>query len=140
MIEDLLDNTQNMESGEITPNMKESMRGTAPWMKFLGVLFMVLGGIYGIFALIALFASPGAGIIALAVTALYIYMGYLMFKSGSDYSSFVNTSNTSTLESSLKNQKNYWMIMGILMIVALVISFGAIIFGVTLGSQLSNFR
>ena len=45
MSENLLDEGHN---DSMSMSIKESMKATAPWMKFLGVLFMVIGGIYAI--------------------------------------------------------------------------------------------
>mgnify|MGYP000277116009 CR=1 FL=1 len=133
MSENLLDS--NYEEGGVSGSMKSSIQGTAPWMKFLGILFMVIGGLYTIAGFLALLASPLIGLLTLAMCGLYIYMGYLIFKAGSDYSSFVSTNSISSLESSLKNQKTWWMITGILTIVAIVAGIGMFIFGLTMAGS-----
>ena len=135
MSEDILDGTQ--ETG-ITESMKASISGTAPWMKFMGVLFMIAGAIYVIVAIIAILASPLVGLITLAFCGLYIYLGYLIFRAGSDYSSYLASNSTHILEAAFANQKTWWKIMGILTIVGIVLGIAAGIFGASVGSQMAN--
>ncbi|MEN8929434.1 MAG: DUF5362 family protein [Flavobacteriales bacterium] len=140
MNDNLLDDNHNSDNSGITNNMKASMRATAPWMKFLGILFIVIGGIYSIISILAILGSPLGGLLSLAFSALYIYMGYLIFKSGSDYSSYVGNSNTATLESALKNQKMWWTITGIMTAVVIVITIAALIFGGSMINELGGGR
>lgn len=106
-------------------------------MQFLGILFMILGGLGFIGSIISLFASPLAGLINLIIIGIYFYLGLLLFQSGNSYSSFSKTNSVGDLEASIAKQQKYWMIMGILVIVSIVFVIISLVAG---GAMIASLR
>lgn len=119
---DLLDSHDN---ASLSAMMLGNLKQTAPWKKFIGIIFMILGGLGAIFGLVAVFASPLAGLISLILYGVYFYLGLLLFQIGSGFSS----ASSNDLESAFAKQKTFWMIFGILMIISIVFVIVALVAG-----------
>ncbi len=121
-----------MEDPQITPRMREAMQGASPWMKIIGILFLVIGGLYALSGLLALFASPIAGIVALAVAAVFIFCGINVLKGGNAFGSYAVTGNVAEAEKGMEGLKDFFMIYAIFMITAIVLG---IIMYLTVGTM-----
>lgn len=133
-----LDNS-TMDGNQVTAKMKKELKETAPWMKFMGILMMIaigLGILGMLFALIYTFH-----IIVLISLLVYIgmfYIGLVLFNVGNGYSNYVASGSISALEKAFTEQKKYWMIVGILTIIMILLYVVAIVIGYNMGGSNVN--
>ena len=121
----------------------ETLNKTVPWIKFLSIMGFILCGFMVIFALVLLLSGGiygktyGAGMgssvfLVYLVLAIVIYFpnSYLYHYAG-NLRKFFNSKDASTLETAFKLQKQYWMFMGVLVIIYLSFFAIAMIFVLT---------
>jgi len=111
---------QAMGTQDLTPTAKTALLGARPWMIFLAIL----GFIYVALNALGVFTSFASGqiggaIISLIITAFLGYFYWLLFRSAQGIKQFGLDGSATTLEDTLRHYKNYWVISGILMIIAL---------------------
>ena len=87
------------------------------WMKLLGVMFIIGGIIYAI------------TIIGLIVAWLPIWIGVLLFQSANAAERAYETASEYELHHSLSKLKTYFIIMGVLTLLGIIISIMAFFFG-----------
>lgn len=120
----------------LTPAGLETTRQLAKWMKFFGIINIVLGAFY---------CLSLAGVI---VGWLPILLGYWKLKAAENISRFAEASDGQALESSLNYMRLYYYTTGILMIVGISLTvlmilgyiliafvFGMAIFGAAAANQ-----
>lgn len=127
-----------------TPEMMEALRATRPWVLFLGILgfvgagFMVLGGLFFLFAMLAAATGGGSSATgvgqAVLVAAMYVFFGgvyalfaWLLIRYSGAIGRFLATDATEHLEQALDSQRVFWKVSGIVAIVSMVLSFLAVI-------------
>lgn len=116
-----LDQNISQGSSELTPASIEALKGASPWIKFLGILGMVLVGLMVIAGLIQ---ASNLSLRDEIVVVVYLIVGAVTFFPCLflvQYSGFLNdylgTRNPGDLEKALQKQKQFWMYMGIVGIV-----------------------
>jgi hypothetical protein len=131
MENETLDNTET-GGNDLSANAKANLRASASWVKVIAILGFIGGGITGIGALFTLFGSFVAGIIGLAMAALYIFMSLLLMKQANAVST-----DRVDMDSFSDSYLKYWKIIVILIIVSVV--FGLISY-FTVASQVSSLQ
>ncbi len=125
-MEETIDN--NSGGVEITPKMRADLKGAAPWMKFVGIFYIIIGGLGALIPLILMTQVFDISLVVmLAMFALFIYLATLVLKMGTQYSVFLDNLNSASLERAFAAQKKFWMITGILIILGIltgIISYG----------------
>jgi len=110
---------QATHTEDLTPVAKAALFGARPWMFFilvLGLLYIVLM----LLGTIASFASGGfGGVTNLITVAITGYLYWLLFKTTQKIKQFQADGSSDTLEEALLNYKNYWLISGIIVIIAI---------------------
>ncbi|MDR2481320.1 MAG: DUF5362 family protein [Spirochaetaceae bacterium] len=130
----------------LTENMIMSLKGTSPWLRFLGILgfvgaaFLLFNGILvtigfvstdsaawnmestmgslGIHSLV-LFGKT-IGILCILSAVVCFILARFMYKSGAKIRNYTLTNNINDLEEALKNNHYYWKFYGILTILSIV--------------------
>jgi len=126
---------------EITEGIVDALRSTRPWVlfiailcllctfaMFLGCFFMVLAGIVG---------SEGEGVMLLVMAAFYGVLGgvyvlpaWWLVRYFSAIGGVVAFQDTEHVEKALVAQRNFWRGVGIMVILAMLLYFGAIVVAV----------
>lgn len=88
---------------------REHAVGARTWMRFAGVMMMIFGGLYCL------------TIIGIVVGWLPILLGWLTHKAGTELGRYAESSDPHALESALGSLKTYYLIVGILLILYLVL-------------------
>ena len=96
------------------------------WMKLLGVMFIIAGIIYVI------------TIVGIIFAWLPIWIGVLLFQSASAAEEAHYTGNEHELVRSLLKLKTYFIIMGVLTLISIIVSIMAFFFGF-MGAFMSHF-
>lgn len=120
----------------ITPRLRAALFTMAPWLRFIGIFGLVISAIAFVFFLLIMvagsslmaFAKLGAFaalpsfffVIYLAIFALSIYLYYLLFVAGNNLMRYKQTNNIIALEEAIIKQKNFWVIVGVLLAIYLV--------------------
>lgn len=133
----------------ITGEMIEALRGTKGWVLLAGILtligaaFMVLGGIGMLFGSAFMGTAGGGGAPPAAVMAgmgaaylifavIYIFPGWFLIKYSSAIGRLLGSGQARDLEDALHQQRKFWKLIGILIIVMLVFVVLGIIAAITL--------
>ncbi len=114
----------------LSAKAKEHLKGAAPWMKFVGVFFIVIGAL-DMLAVLGMFAMGMpfhvSMLIGITLIGLIIYCGLLVLRTGNAYGNYIHSNSSDHLEKAFFAQKQYWMILGILIILfllLLIVSYG----------------
>ncbi len=110
---------QNTEQ-KIVRGISQSLADGAGWMKFLGVLSIVAG------------VSQVLSIVGLISGGLQIWMGILLFQSASSAEQARATGDAYALSSALGNVKTFFMLNGILALIAILLLCAVLFFLVLL--------
>jgi len=129
-------NAVNPLSGRVlTENMLFYLRGTSPWLRFIGIVgFICLGlMLVGVITLIAgvgsLGDSLGMGgsfssvifVIYLPVLVIMFFLVFFIYRFGRRIQTYLHTGDSADLEDAFKNNKSYWTLAGVLCIIWLSI-------------------
>ncbi|MGD0021890.1 MAG: DUF5362 family protein [Smithellaceae bacterium] len=122
---------------KVTDQMINSMPSIKSWTKFLSIMgfigtgFMVLLGIFVIFAgnLIPKAANIPAvmGIFYIVAAIFYLIPSVYLFKYSSAIGRFLGTKSEFEMESALSYQKSFWKFLGILCLIGIIIAIIGII-------------
>ncbi len=85
--------------------LKNVLRNTTGWLKFLGIVNMVVGGL----AILT--------IVGIVFAWLPIWMGLLLYRAGNHGSEFVYTDNALHLIESMEKLRTYFVLQGILILI-----------------------
>lgn len=119
----------------ITPGTLEALRGTKPWVRFLGILGFVGSGLMALFAIVMIVLSvlgisagegmDGAflvimGLVYLAGAVVYVFPSLYLNR----YASAIDAALSSptkgfAVEKAIRIQKSFWKFIGIVMLVSL---------------------
>jgi len=128
----------------ISPRTSEALRRTRPWVMFMSILmwvgvgFMLIGGVFMLFAGVAGSAFGETGLpegvmfVVLAMVYglmafLYIFPAIFLWRYASRIGRMLSTASVSELEGALEAQKSFWKFIGIMTIV--VMAFYAVMAG-----------
>jgi hypothetical protein len=145
--------TESNEAAEredvlLTADGQKFLNQTRPWVRFLSVMvfiataFMVIGALMMFLVGITgnLFGSgndalgimPGEGIVVglvyMVMAVIYITPGILLFRYASAIKILESTRTSQALERALKCQKSFWLYVGILTVIFLIVTAAAIAF------------
>jgi hypothetical protein len=115
-----IDELTKQEDNPLTPLAVMHLKDTAPWVKFLGIFGIVIAVIYFLGGIVSLVQSPMLGIIFMIFSAFYFFLFNLLNQFGRNISRFIKNKEPLHLEMALRKQQTFWMISGILTIIALV--------------------
>ncbi|MDR3145369.1 MAG: hypothetical protein LBU21_03750 [Treponema sp.] len=118
----------------LTDSMIRSLKGAAPWLRFLGILTFISCGVLGLSGLILTlvsfitedfleelggFGGVLIGLLYIALGVLFIFPGRFTYNFGARIRNFLLGNSGEELELALKNNKSLWKFYGILSIVYL---------------------
>ena len=126
------------EPSAITPRLRRALADTKPWVVFLAILGFVVGGCWLLLALwqiatgLALLRTAtgtetiGATGAVMALTfsvepVLYLITAYLLFRYATRIGEFLGSTETRQLERAIEAQRVFWMWVGIVTLVNLLI-------------------
>lgn len=112
---------QIMGSEDLTPEAKAALFGARPWMMFMAILGFVYVAFMIIVTTIALSMGDGGGVGNFFSAAISGYLYWLLFKTAQKIKQFSFDDSPDTLEEALSNYKNYWLVSGILILMALAL-------------------
>jgi hypothetical protein len=129
------------DQGAITPRARRALADTRPWVMFLAILGLVVGGFgaIGALAFLALVAmaagGPGLliGLMMLASPALSLVASYFLLSYGLRLGSFLRTNAVRELEAAMVAQKSFWKLTGIVTAAVLALYLVGIAMVVALG-------
>jgi len=124
-----------IDTEDLTPVAKTALFGTRPWILFaaiLGLIYIVFMVIVTIFSI----SSGASGAISnLFSVTISAYLYWLLFATAQKIKQFRLDGSPDTLEDALLNYKNYWMVTGILLLIAVaIIAFVFVIGGIAIAS------
>lgn len=115
-----LDESTKKEDNSLTPLALMHLKDTAPWVKFMGILGIVIAVIYFLLGVGSLFSSVFGGVIFILISAFYFFLFNLLNQYGRNISRFIENKEALHLETALRKQQTFWMISGILTIIVIV--------------------
>ena len=124
----LLDDDQYQENALITGDMVDSLQNTSKWLRYLGIVGMSICGLLSLIIFIGMFATSGINeqgvypnnifyISILFMLLFFIGVGFLsllIYRYGNNLKKYVLQREIQFLEEAIENNKNFWMILGIL--------------------------
>jgi magnesium-transporting ATPase (P-type) len=145
-------NSLNVPGGRVlTEEMVLYLRGTAPWLRFIGIvgfIFIGLSAIAFLTIIIAFrneassipgFAAAGSSfflVLMLISLGLAFFPTYFLFQVGKKIRLYIHSGDASQLELAFKNNKSLWTFIGVLTIIGLAI-YGMVFIGI-IGSALAG--
>jgi len=124
----------------ITPMSKNHLGSIGGWMRFVAIVYLIfaalmalisIGGIIGAGALaeqmsmimpVPSSAILGGSVAFLVFTALLFYVSLKLLQAGQGFKTYADTNSIAALENGFVKHKSYWLIMGIITIVMLVLT------------------
>jgi hypothetical protein len=138
-----------MEPLIATQHALEMLRQTKPWVRFISVLiwigaaFMLLAGMVGLFAGVAMAGRGGAAqrqmlflIVYLPVALLYIMPAIYLGRYASRINDVLRLRRSDVLEQALEAQKSFWKFCGMVVLVMMVFYVVAIVVFLLIGVQM----
>ena len=140
--------TINPLSGRVlTEEMLYYLKGTHPWLRFVGIVGFISIGMAALFVLGIFFflgqtlpntpetepfrtIMPGMGIIYLPFLAIYFLPVFFLFRFGKRIKSYLYTGDPKDLEEAFKNNKSLWTFTGIMTIIGLSFFALALVIGI----------
>jgi hypothetical protein len=127
-------NPAALGDGMVSGGTLTALRGTRPWVRFIGVLMMILAGLNLLFVFIGLlgssgniFASLGAAVLMLIPTALWLFPAVQLNRYATRISQLQRSQSPDDLTAALQSQESFWRYIGISAII--VLSIYGVIFG-----------
>ena len=122
---DILD--ENTGRLGLDDNGMRELSESAKWARIMGIILMVIAGLFGLFAVIGTFAmvtmmgSAGfLGFFYLLFAGIYFYMGLLLYRYSSNMDKAGSKNTAGDLTTGFQNLKNYFKINAILIIAGIV--------------------
>ncbi len=124
--------TYGERSDGVTQGVVEQLRRTKGWTRFIGMLFIILGG-GGVLASTSR-SIRGLGAMAGIIMVVYGLMGALYLVAGAKLRGFSSavqrlmySAQERDLEDALDRQRSFWVFIGVLMLILLVVGIIAVI-------------
>lgn len=127
---------ENTDNLTINKDNVSDLRKAMCWAKFMSIVSFVLTGMMLVLSLVMLFGGSmcpmmnyelcgGVGLISgitsLISTAIYFFYAYFMYMFSTKIKKAIAENNQTYLNQGIVNMKNYFMLTGIMMVVALAI-------------------
>ena len=114
----------------ITPGIYRALAETRPWVLFLSILGLIVGGLMvvaglglGLVAMVSeQFEMLGMGFVYLIYAAIYLAGAYFLLLYARRIGSFQRTNQIYDLEAALVAQKSFWRLVGIIAAIVLVLA------------------
>lgn len=139
-----LDDQSMNDNSQLSPKILDDLKATAPWLKFVGTTGIVIAILYFIIVMVLqseLQANGNGGLVGVLVAAIIMFFLYLMLlQYGQNLGKFISTRDTKELEQAFAKQRTFWMVAGIMMILALVFVVIAVIAILAMGEDLFDMR
>ena len=136
-----LDNSTFDKSGAVTEVAFESMRTTVPWIKCIAIIgfvllgFMVISTLYQVVTAFAYIRYTGwTYLIYLVVGTAVFFLNLALFKYGNNLAHFTRSKQSFDLELALQNQKTFFIISTILLIVYILVIIIFVIWSMSMNS------
>lgn len=133
----------------ITGTSKTYLRSTGNWMRFIAIVYLILAGfmalgsigmIIGAGTLTEQMPMPipssailGGSVAFLIFIGLFFYISIKLLQAGEGFRTYADTNSTAALEKGFVQHKSYWLIMGVITIITLVLM---LVFGIAMVSYL----
>lgn len=140
---------ENNQPG-VSPLAAQNMRATAPWMIFVGVMFLLSGAMMVLTGIAIFFGSDQyksidmenmfllMGAFYLIGGLMFVGCGILLISGGSKLSTFSKFPSHLGLESFTAKQKIFWVVMGAFWIVSIIMVIGVIAMAGRMASLVGN--
>ena len=153
-MENLSHETNAHEAPQLTSESKALLSTTARWTKFIATIQFIGIGFMLIFLIFLISvgaeslpeefrSTPGAGIaMGVYVTTILIsvaiqtILAYFLYTFGKHTQRALRHNDTPSLTVALRNMKNYWLVIGVLMIITLALIFFGIL-GIMFGAMMA---
>ncbi len=129
-METLLDsNEQQGEGLKVTKYVINDLKTAAQWGNFLAIIQIIFIGLAMLMSLIALLASPIAGIIGLGIYGFMLYTAITLLQFGSRIKESLNSSKQTVFEQGIEKLGLWFKMIGIstIVIIALYIVMFAVL-------------
>ncbi|MGH1339039.1 MAG: hypothetical protein ACRBFS_23180 [Aureispira sp.] len=127
----LLDDNQDQENALITGEMVNDLHRTSKWLRYLGIVGMLVCGLLALAMFIGLFVMSGINdrgvypdnVFYLSILFIMIFcvgagfLSLLVFRYGNNLKKYVLQREIQFLEEAIENNKNIWLILGVLTII-----------------------
>jgi magnesium-transporting ATPase (P-type) len=135
----------------LTEEMVFYLRGTSPWLRFIGIVGFIFLGLSAIVFLVVIiafrndvssipgFATVGSSVflvIMLISLILCFFPTYFLFQVGRKIRLYIHSGDASQLELAFKNNKSLWTFMGVLTIICLAV-YGLVFIGIIISALAS---
>lgn len=121
-METLLDsNEQQGEGLKVTKYVINDLKTAAKWGNFLAIVQIIFIGLAMLLSLIALLASPIAGIIGLGIYGFMLYTAITLLQFGTRIKESLNSSKQTVFEQGIEKLGLWFKIMGIMTIVIIAL-------------------
>lgn len=131
-----------LAGGDYTETMAIYLKQTRPWVRFISVLGFIGVG-FMVIASIVMIISGGSnlgfaygllmGVVYLAMAVLYLFPVLHLSRYASSISRFLESARTVDMEAALKDQKAFWKLSGILVIVGFGLGLLAVVVAAAIG-------
>ncbi len=91
------------------------------WMKFLGVMGMIFPALGIVVSLGMMMVNPIVGIMTLAINGFSIWISFLLFSAGKKFDEALTLGSATAAEEGNRKLGTWFMVLGILLIVTIVI-------------------
>jgi hypothetical protein len=118
-------------SGEASPGSMEALKQTRPWVLFLAILGLIGAGlaVLGSVAVVAVATlapgpeqiSPALGLIYLVLVPLYVLPSVKLLKYSAAITKLMASGGLEELERALLEQKGFWKLVGIMVIMTIAL-------------------
>lgn len=135
---------QPYDSGtQITPASYSHMASMGGWIKFISItliiLFSLLGVLFLFLGVLGAAAGGGGGIIGvmlmLIILGLGIWLMVVLLKSGTAFGNAARSHSPYDIENAFRNQKVYFIVVGILGLLGAVINLISLVTGSAVGGM-----
>lgn len=125
-------------NAHITPCMVNSLQHTRPWVMLFAVLWLLVGVIAVIGALMNL-VNGGllSGVLQLAMSLLWLMPAIYLFRYAGYISTFVDSQSENDMEQALDAQKAYWKFTGITVVIFLALFLIGLVLSFMLASAMA---
>lgn len=136
------------EHGDVAPGVLEELRQTRPWVRFIGLLTMILFVLVIIaclgFAVVGIAAGGLFGLIFVAIYGLiggfYFYAARQLLGYASAIDAVERSSDQRDLQVALAHQARFWRLIGILTAISLVLTLIMAVMPLLFGAAMSVAR
>jgi hypothetical protein len=128
----------------VTPAMLESLKQTKPWVRFIAIMVFIADGLLflaglvlilgaGVFSSLSGSALGGAplgmvGLLYAVIAGLFWFPALYLFRYASGIKKACSSDPVGGMEDALKNQKFFWRLSGVLLLLFLIFQVVALVF------------